>query len=277
MERIKRSVCFGGAQEVWRHDSAATGTAMEFAVYLPPQAQDGEKLPVLFYLSGLTCTWANAAEKAGAQRYAAEHGMILVMPDTSPRGEGVADDSGYDLGQGAGFYVNATNAPWAAHYRMFDYVAAELPQIVFARFPADGGRAGVCGHSMGGHGALLCALKKPEIFRACSAFAPICAPSRCPWGRKIFTAYLGEDESEWKQWDACEIAAASDFRGAILVDQGSEDEFLQEQLRPDLLQAALAQTPIELELNRREGYDHSYYFIASFIGDHIARHAAALG
>jgi S-formylglutathione hydrolase len=276
MELIKRNLCFGGAQEVWRHQSAATKTAMEFAVYLPPQAGDGGKVPVLFYLSGLTCTWANATDKAGAQRYAAEHGVIVVMPDTSPRGDGVADDAGYDLGQGAGFYVNATREPWAVNYRMFDYVAEELPRIVFSSFPADAARAGVCGHSMGGHGALLCALKKPELFRSCSAFAPICAPSQCPWGQKIFGAYLGDDKQEWKKWDACELAADSAFRGKILVDQGGDDEFLREQLKPDSLQAALAQTPIDLELNIRKGYDHSYFFIATFFGSHIAHHAAAL-
>lgn len=278
LEKIKSAACFGGAQEVWRHESQATRCQMEFAAYLPPQAAaGGAKLPVLFWLSGLTCTWANATEKAGFQRLAAEHGMMVVLPDTSPRGVNLpGEDDSYDFGSGAGFYVDATQAPWSAHYRMFDYASRELPELIFANFPADAGRAGVFGHSMGGHGALLCALKQPERFRSCSAFAPICAPSRCPWGEKALGGYLGANREAWRQYDACELAGDSAFRGEILVDQGGADEFLPEQLRPELLRAACESAGIPLRYRERPGYDHSYYFIASFAAEHFAHHAAAL-
>ena len=218
MERMWRKRAAGGWQELWRHDSRATGTAMEFAVFLPPAVADAESprpMPALFYLSGLTCTWANAAEKANLQFFAARHNFVVVWPDTSPRGLGLpGEDDSYDFGSGAGFYVDATVAPWSRNYKMFEYVSAELPEIVFSRFPADPARAGVFGHSMGGHGALLCALKKPEVFRSCSAFAPICAPSRCPWGRKALAGYVGADESSWRQWDALRVGARrSNYRG----------------------------------------------------------------
>ena len=295
LEKVKSAACFGGAQQVWRHESNATRCRMEFAVYLPPQAAtvgaDGtvgtvgtggtngtvEKLPVLFWLSGLTCTWANATDKAGFQRLAAEHGMVVVLPDTSPRGVNLpGEDDSYDFGAGAGFYVDATEPPWSAHYRMFDYASRELPELVFANFPADPNRAGIFGHSMGGHGALICALKKPERFRSCSAFAPICAPSRCPWGEKALGGYLGADRESWRQYDACALAKGSSFRGEILVDQGGADEFLSGQLKPELLREACAAAKIPLRYRERPGYDHSYHFIASFAAEHFAHHAAAL-
>ena len=280
MERVWRKRAAGGWQELWRHDSRATGTAMEFAVFLPPAVADAESprpTPALFYLSGLTCTWANAAEKANLQFFAARHNFVVVWPDTSPRGLGLpGEDESYDFGSGAGFYVDATVAPWSRNYKMFEYVSAELPQIVFSRFPADPARAGVFGHSMGGHGALLCALKKPEVFRSCSAFAPICAPSRCPWGRKALAGYLGADESSWRQWDACELAAGSNFRGEILADFGGADEFLQTQLKPELLREALATAGIAARLREHPHYDHSYYFVSSFAADHFDHHARQL-
>ena len=313
MEKIKSAACFGGVQEVWRHDSETIGLPMEFSVYLPPQAgalipgglSDGvvsgvqsgdggtaglqpgeggkgkilsEKLPVLFWLSGLTCTWANATDKAGFQRCAVEHGMVVVCPDTSPRGAGVpGEDDSYDFGSGAGFYTDALLAPWSRNYRMFSYAARELPELVFANFPVDETRAGVFGHSMGGHGALICALKAPERFRSCSAFAPICAPTKCPWGEKALGGYLGDDREQWKAYDACELAAGSKFRGEVLVDQGGADEFLREQLKPELLRDAFGRAGIPLRYREHPGYDHSYSFIATFAADHFAHHASALG
>ena len=277
LEKIKSAACFGGEHQVWRHESAATRCGMEFAVFLPPQAKEGKKLPALFWLSGLTCTWANAAEKGGFQRLAAEHGMAVVFPDTSPRGVNLpGEDDAYDFGSGAGFYVNATRAPWDKHYRMLDYVCDELPELVFANFPVDPKRVGVFGHSMGGHGALICALKRPERFRSCSAFAPICAPSQCPWGVKALGGYLGADRETWKEYDACELAAESKFRGEILADQGGADEFLRGQLRPELLRAALDAAGIPLRYREHPGYDHSYWFIASFAAEHFAHHAGIL-
>lgn len=247
---------------------------MNFAVYLPPQAAQ-QKLPVLYWLSGLTCSEQNFIAKAGAQRYAAEHGVILVVPDTSPRGDAVADADGYDLGKGAGFYVNATQAPWAKHYRMYDYIVSELPALIEAHFPASGARA-ISGHSMGGHGALVIALKNPGRYRSVSAFAPIVAPSQLPWGEKAFTAYLGEDRAAWRDYDACALLAAARERLPLLIDQGDADEFLATQLQPQRLQAAAEAAGHPLTLRLQPGYDHSYYFIASFIGEHIAHHAAAL-
>ena len=273
-EKLETHVCFGGRQEVWSHRSATLGCQMRLAVYLPPQVQQG-KCPVLYWLSGLTCTEQNFATKAGAQRYAAEHGLILVAPDTSPRGDGVANAEGYDLGQGAGFYVDATQQPWAAHYRMYDYVAHELPALVEANFPASGARA-ISGHSMGGHGALVIALRNPGRYRSVSAFAPIVAPSQVPWGEKAFTAYLGEDRQAWKQYDATELVASASEHLPLLIDQGEADEFLESQLRPQSFAAAAAVAGYPLTLRMQPGYDHSYYFIASFIGEHIAHHAAAL-
>ena len=274
MHRIEQHACFGGRQEVWQHDSSTLGCAMRFGVYLPPQAAQGP-CPVLYWLSGLTCTEQNFITKAGAQRYAAEHGVILVAPDTSPRGEDITNDDGYDLGQGAGFYVNATRAPWARHYRMHDYVVEELPALVDAHFPTTTAR-GVSGHSMGGHGALVIALRNPGRYRSVSAFSPIVAPSRVPWGERAFEAYLGDDRAVWKQWDVCELVRDAGQRVELLVDQGDADEFLEEQLRPELLREACGAAGHPLQLRMQPGYDHSYYFIASFIGDHLAHHARAL-
>jgi len=276
MECIQEVRTFGGTQRVFRHTSESTRCDMEFAVFDPTPEQPSPK-PTLFYLSGLTCTWANVAEKGGAQRYAAEHGIMLVMPDTSPRGLALpGEDDDYDFGSGAGFYVNATQAPWSEHYRMFDYVTQELPGIVAADLQGDPKRAGVMGHSMGGHGALICALKRPDVFRSCSAFAPISNPVNCPCGEKAFGGYLGSDRAEWANWDACALVEQSDFRGAVLVDQGEADNFLDEQLKPKALRSAFEDAGRDLELRMQPGYDHSYYFIASFIGDHIAHHAHQL-
>lgn len=274
LERIEHRACFGGWQDVYRHRSETLGCEMHFAAYLPPQAET-RKLPVLYWLSGLTCTEQNFITKAGAQRYAAEHGLILVAPDTSPRGDDVADADGYDLGKGAGFYVNATQAPWAKHYRMYDYVVSELPALIEADFPATAARS-ISGHSMGGHGALIVALKNPGRYRSVSAFSPIVAPSQAPWGEKAFTAYLGEDRQAWKAWDAAVLIAAAQERLPLLVDQGDADEFLSVQLKPELLHAACDSAGHPLQLRLQPGYDHSYYFIQSFIGEHIAHHATAL-
>jgi len=275
MERVEQHASFGGRQEVWQHACDALGCEMKFGIYLPEAALRGERCPVLYWLSGLTCTEQNFITKANAQAHAARHGIIVVAPDTSPRGDAVANDPGYDLGQGAGFYVDATQPPWAAHFRMQDYVARELPALVERHFPATGAR-GIFGHSMGGHGALVTALRHPGRYRSVSAFSPIVAPSQVPWGRKAFGAYLGEDRNAWKQWDAVELIASAPQRLPLLVDQGEADEFLQEQLRPDLLRAACAAAGHPLTLRLHPGYDHSYYFIASFLGEHFAHHAAAL-
>lgn len=274
IERIEHRACFGGWQDVYEHASRTLGCTMRFAVYLPPQAGT-QKLPVLYWLSGLTCTEQNFITKAGAQRYAAEHGVILVAPDTSPRGDDVADADGYDLGKGAGFYVNATQAPWAAHYRMYDYVVHEVPALIEANFPATDARA-ISGHSMGGHGALTVALKNPGRYRSVSAFSPIVAPSQVPWGEKAFGAYLGSDRDAWKHYDAVALIRDASERLPLLVDQGDADEFLNVQLKPELLQAAADAAGHPLTLRLQPGYDHSYYFIASFIGDHVAHHAKAL-
>lgn len=273
-ERLEHRACFGGWQDVYRHRSGVLDCDMTVGVYLSPQAAEGP-CPVLYWLSGLTCTEQNFITKAGAQRYAAEHGIILVAPDTSPRGEGVADADGYDLGKGAGFYLNATREPWAKHYRMYDYIAQELPAWIEANFPVAQVRA-ISGHSMGGHGALSIALKNPGRYRSASAFSPIVAPSQVPWGQKAFAAYLGDDRETWKQYDTVELVAHAAEKLPLLVDQGAADEFLDIQLRPQLLADACAAAGHPLQLNLREGYDHSYYFIASFIGEHIAHHAAAL-
>ena len=274
LQRIEHRACFGGWQDVYEHVASTLDCTMRFAIYLPPQAGDGP-VPVLYWLSGLTCNEQNFITKAGAQRYAAEHGIAIVCPDTSPRGDDVADADGYDLGKGAGFYVNATQAPWAAHYRMHDYVVDELPALVEANFPVTASRA-ISGHSMGGHGALVLALRNPGRYRSVSAFSPIVAPSKVPWGEKALTAYLGEDRDAWKAWDACELVKQSLDKLPLLVDQGGDDEFLDGQLRPQLLQAAAVAAGHPLQLRMRPGHDHSYYFIASFIGEHIAHHAAAL-
>ena len=274
MHRIEDHACFNGRQQVWQHPSTTLGCDMRFGVYLPPQAEHSA-CPVLYWLSGLTCTEQNFIAKAGAQRYAAHHGVILVAPDTSPRGEDVPDADGYDLGMGAGFYLNATRAPWDAHYRMYDYVVEELPALVDAHFATTTARA-ISGHSMGGHGALVIALKNPGRYRSVSAFSPIVAPSQVPWGEKAFAAYLGEDRQAWASWDASELVRNARQRLPLLIDQGDADEFLDTQLKPELLQAACAAADHPLDLRLRTGYDHSYYFIASFIGEHIAHHARAL-
>ncbi len=274
MERIEHHASFGGRQEVWKHASSALGCEMRLGVYLPPAALAGERCPVLYWLSGLTCTEQNFITKAGAQQHAAQHGLILVAPDTSPRGADVADDPGYDLGQGAGFYLDATQAPWAPHFRMEDYVVHELPALVEQHFPATEKRA-VFGHSMGGHGALTLALRHPGRYASVSAFAPIVAPSQVPWGQKVFAAYLGDDRTAWAAHDAVALVATARERLPLLVDQGEDDEFLP-QLQPELLRAACSQAGHPLTLRLWPGYDHSYYFIASFIGEHVVHHARAL-
>ncbi len=275
MERIEQRASFGGRQEVWKHASHALACEMRFAVYLPPAALRGEACPVLYWLSGLTCTEQNFITKAGAQEHAAQHGLIVIAPDTSPRGEGVADDPAYDLGQGAGFYLDATQAPWSTHYRMHEYIVTELPRLVEDRFGASEAR-GIFGHSMGGHGALVTALRHPGRYRSVSAFSPIVAPSQVPWGEKAFAAYLGEDRGTWKAWDTVELVATGQERLPLFVDQGDGDEFLSKQLRPELLQAACAAAGHPLVLRMQPAYDHSYYFIATFMGDHFAHHAKAL-
>jgi S-formylglutathione hydrolase len=275
METTKTHIVHGGTLRYLRHDSAVTGTPMTLSVFVPPG--DGP-FPVLIWLSGLTCTEDNFTTKAGAYRAAAEHGVMVVAPDTSPRGEGVADDPAYDLGQGAGFYVDATQAPWAPHFRMERYVVEELIGLVDAEFPTTKARA-ISGHSMGGHGALTLALRHPHLFRSVSAFAPIASPTRCPWGEKAFTAYLGEDRDVWAEHDAARLIAAgvgASCYDDILVDQGDADPFLADQLKPELLTAAAEAAGQRLTLRMQPGYDHSYFFMASFIADHLAFHAARL-
>lgn len=273
---LKEFRSHGGMQRIYRHESSATRCAMEFAVYLPPQAEHG-RVPVLYWLSGLTCTWANFTEKAGVQRYAAEHGLMIVAPDTSPRGVDLpGQDDAYDFGAGAGFYVDATQEPWARHYGMYSYVSEELPRLIEADLPVDAQRQGIFGHSMGGHGALICALKNPRRYRSLSAFAPIAAPMRCPWGEKAFSGYLGENREIWRAYDATELTAGSSWRSEVLVDQGGADDFLDEQLKPQLLQDAFRAASIPLTLRCQAGYDHSYYFMASFMADHLAHHARLL-
>ncbi|CAM5190215.1 S-formylglutathione hydrolase OS=Castellaniella defragrans OX=75697 GN=HNR28_001868 PE=3 SV=1 [Castellaniella defragrans] len=274
MKQIEHHTCWGGTQSVWRHHATTLDCDMNFAVFVPGHA-DGARLPVLYWLTGLTGTEQNFILKAGAQRYAAEHRIILVAPDTSPRGEAVADNPAYDLGQGAGFYLNATQPPWARHYRMHDYVAAELPALIEASFPATGRRS-VMGHSMGGHGALVIALRNPGRYQSVSAFSPIVAPSQVPWGEKAFTAYLGPNRADWAEWDATSLLAGAQERLPILIDQGDSDEFLETQLRPWLFVGEARQHDHPVTLRRHPGYDHSYYFISSFIGEHIAYHANAL-
>lgn len=274
MDRIERHASFGGWQDVYQHHSKTLACEMKFAVYLPPQAENN-KVPVLYWLSGLTCNEQNFITKSAMQLYAAKYGVAVVAPDTSPRGEGVADDPAYDLGQGAGFYVNATQASWAANYRMYDYILHELPALVEANFSVTDARS-ISGHSMGGYGALMIALRNPELYRSVSAFSPIVAPTQVPWGQKAFGTYLGDDQSLWKQYDPVELVRHATQRLPLLVDQGLADDFLKTQLQPELLRKVCEEVGHPLILNLRPGYDHSYYFIASFIGDHIAHHAAAL-
>lgn len=264
----------------YRHTSESNHCDMRFSVFVPPAARDG-KVPVVTFLSGLTCTEENFMVKSGAQRVAARLGLMLVSPDTSPRGEGVPDDpdEDYDFGLGAGFYVNATEAPWSKHYRMYDYVTNELRSVVFENFPGDAGRHGLTGHSMGGHGALIIGLRNPDRFRSLSAFAPICTTLHSPWGQKALSYYLGDDKSRWAEYDACEVARNVADNGAysrILVDQGEDDPWLAEQLKPELLQSACDSSGLPLELRRHDGYDHGYYFISTFIEDHLNFHADQL-
>ncbi|QBK32271.1 S-formylglutathione hydrolase [Roseitalea porphyridii] len=276
MNPVLSHKCFGGLLTVHDHDSAVTNCTMRFAVYSPPQAET-EAVPVLWYLSGLTCTWQNVNEKAGIQRYAAEHGIMVVFPDTSPRGDDVADDAAYDLGQGAGFYLTATEEPWARHFRMDRYVVDELPGLIADMFPkADMDRQGITGHSMGGHGALTLHLKHPERYRSVSAFAPIVAPTQVPWGEKAFSTYLGPDRTVWNDYDATKLVARRRTDAHILIDQGGSDQFLAEQLRPELFAEACRHAGQKLTLNMREGYDHSYYFVGTFLAEHFAHHGVTL-
>lgn len=275
LENISSNKSFGGWNKHYSHRSVSLSCTMRFAIYLPPQASSGSKVPVLYWLSGLTCSDENFIQKAGAQRIAAELGVAIVAPDTSPRGDAVADDDDYDLGQGAGFYVDATQAPWHRHYRMYDYVVNELPRLIEATFPVNERRA-IAGHSMGGHGALMIALRNPEHYRSVSAFSPICNPINCPWGKKAFTAYLGTNTETWRDYDASALMRQAKQLVPALVDQGEADEFLAVQLKPEALGAAARASGYPLELRHHEGYDHSYYFIASFIEDHLRFHATHL-
>ncbi|MCV2864072.1 S-formylglutathione hydrolase [Albidovulum sediminicola] len=274
MQTVSENKCFGGVQGVYRHASEACGCDMTFGLFLPKETADGP-VPVLWYLSGLTCTHENAMVKAGAQEWAAEAGIALVFPDTSPRGEGVANDEAYDLGQGAGFYVNATEAPWAPHFRMWDYVAEELPTIITANFAVAEDRQAITGHSMGGHGALTMAMRLPGRFRSVSAFAPISNPTQSDWGRKQLGAYLGSDESRWAPHDSTLLMQRLGFDGPVLIDQGSKDQFL-DLLKPEALAHAMMERRQNGQFRMQAGYDHSYFFVSTFMRDHIAFHAEAL-
>jgi len=274
---VSEQKAFGGVQGVYRHEASQTACEMEFSVFMPPQAKQGP-VPVLYYLSGLTCTQENVTTKAGFQTYAAEHGLAVVCPDTSPRGAGIAgEDDDYDFGTGAGFYVDATEKPWSDMYRMYSYVTAELPAVIAEDFAIDISRAGIFGHSMGGHGALTIALKNPGTYKSVSAFAPIVAPMQCPWGEKAFTGYLGPDRSSWQAYDATELVkSGKTIDGSILIDQGTADPFLDEQLKLHLFEQACKQAGQSVEVRLQDGYDHSYYLMASFMADHIRHHARAL-
>jgi S-formylglutathione hydrolase len=277
IETISEQRCHGGVQGFYRHESRACGGPMRFALYLPPQAGAGP-YPLLYFLAGLTCTEETAAIKAGMQRLAAELGLALAMPDTSPRGTGIDGATGdWEFGEGAGFYLDATQAPWSARFRMESYVVDELPALLAGHFPVDASRSAICGHSMGGHGALTLALKHPQRYRSVSAFAPIVAPMQVPWGHKALPRYLGDDPAAWARHDACALVRQGGFPGTILVDQGEADPFLSTQLRPELFEQACAEAGQPLRLRRHAGYDHSYWFIASFIDDHLRHHARALG
>lgn len=278
MDNISVNRCFGGSLGYYRHDASTTRCSMRFTVFSPPQAEE-HSVPVLWWLSGLTCTEDNFTVKAGAYRKAAEMGLMIVAPDTSPRGEGVPDDDAYDLGQGAGFYLDATHPPWSEHFHMYRYITEELPELLFTEFSGSVNDQGIFGHSMGGHGALTIGLKNPDRFRSISAFAPIVAPMQCPWGQKAFSAYLGDDQSSWREYDATELMTYAGDRSAypkILIDQGLDDDFLAGQLMPDKFAAACEAANQRLELRKHAGYDHSYFFIASFIDDHIQHHADIL-
>ncbi len=277
LQKLSANKVFGGQHVRYAHQSAVLKSKMEFAVYLPPQAEQGKKLPVVYWLSGLTCNDENFMQKAGAFKAASELGLILVAPDTSPRGETVADDpeGAYDFGLGAGFYLNATQTPWAEHYHMYDYVVDELPQLIEEHFPASDKRS-ISGHSMGGHGALIAALREPQRFQSVSAFAPICQPTQCPWGEKAFSNYLGDDRETWQEWDASLLMAKATAQLPMLVDQGDADNFLAEQLNPAALEQAAKQVDYPLTLRMQSGYDHSYFFISTFIEEHLRFHAKAL-
>lgn len=278
MELLAENKIFGGWQKQYKHRSSATQCDMVFSIYLPAAAEQGP-VPVLYWLSGLTCTDQNFVTKSGFQRYAAEHGIAVVAPDTSPRGEDVPDDAegAWDFGLGAGFYVSATEAPWNTHYHMYEYIVDELPALVNEHFPIDASRQSISGHSMGGHGALTIALKNATNYRSVSAFAPIVSPMNCPWGHKALGLYIGDNKEDWQQYDSCYLAEHADNHDlALFIDQGLADNFLEEQLKPELMEAACQKTGRELVLRQHEGYDHSYYFIASFIGEHIAYHAKHL-
>ena len=280
MKEIEKHNCYGGELSVWEHRSEALRCQMTFSVFMPPQAKDGD-VPVLTFLSGLTCTHENFTTKAGAYGFAAEHGVAIVAPDTSPRGDDVPDDAdSYDFGKGAGFYVNATQQPWAKHFRMEDYIVKDLNKVVCDTFAVDGKKQGVFGHSMGGHGALTLFFKYPALFKSVSAFSPIVAPTLVPWGQKAFKGYLGDDQDEWKNHDASELVSRTSdasLNPDILIDQGTGDQFLEEQLKPEIFEEACRNAGQSLTLRMQDGYDHSYYFIQSFIGDHIRHHSDILG
>jgi S-formylglutathione hydrolase len=279
LEQISANKMFGGTQYKFRHRSAVLDCEMSFSVYVPPNTRDGDKVPLIYWLSGLTCTDDNFVHKAGAQQYAAEYGVAIVCPDTSPRGEDVPDDAqkAYDFGLGAGFYVNATQEPWRKHYQMYDYITVELPRVLeHSDLPLDTANCSIMGHSMGGHGALTIALKNPGSYKAVSAFAPICSPLQCPWGHKALGGYLGADKTDWAEYDTVALIPQAREKLHILVDQGQADNFLVEQLKPELLQAACLAAKHPLTLRMHAGYDHSYFFIATFIAEHIAHHADAL-
>ncbi|MFT4730127.1 MAG: S-formylglutathione hydrolase [Granulosicoccus sp.] len=276
MRTVSSWKSFGGTLSVHEHDSEVSHCPMQFAVFTPPQAAQGP-VPVVWYLSGLTCNWSNVMEKSGLQRMAATLGLMIIAPDTSPRGESIPNDEAYDLGQGAGFYLSATQAPWSEHFHMDRYIAEELQTLVMDEFPADASRQGITGHSMGGHGALTLHLKHPDTYKTCSAFSPIVAPSQVPWGDKAFSTYLGTDKSTWAQYDACELVKAKPSNASILIDSGDADPFLSEQLRPELFIDACKSTGQSLNYRLQPGYDHSYWFIASFIEDHLTHHAQGLG
>jgi len=277
IEQIGANQSFGGQQLRYKHQSAVLNCEMTFSIYLPPQAKTGP-VPVLYWLSGLTCNDENFVQKAGAQQHAAEHGIAIVCPDTSPRGDGVADDpeGAYDMGLGAGFYVNATQKPWAEHYQMYSYITDELPALINGEFPVDSQRASISGHSMGGHGALTIALKNPDRFKSVYAFSPIYSPLNCPWGDKVLSNYLGDDRQVWEQYDGVELVKQATEHLPVLVDQGEADNFLVEQLKTELLIDAAQQAQYPMQIRMQPDYDHSYFFIATFIGEHIAFHARAL-
>ena len=275
MEKVSSNRSFNGVHEVWSHDSIATSCKMTFSIYLP-ENPSGEKQKTLIWLSGLTCTEENFRVKSGVQRFASEHNMIIISPDTSPRGEDVPDDPNYDFAQGAGFYLDATEKPWSKNFNMYSYVAEELLHLIQDHFPVDSNRLGISGHSMGGHGALTIAIKNPDVFKSVSAFSPICNPVKIPWGQKAFTKYLGSDDSSWSNYDSCSLIGNQGWQKDILIDQGEEDEFLTDQLKPDSFAKACQDNNVSLTLRMQPGFDHSYFFIATFIQDHIDWHSQRL-